>query len=418
MSKNNENKLVPRLRFPEFQNIEGWKEKQLGEIGEFIGGGTPDTSVEEYWDGEIQWFTPTEIKEKNIKRSIRTITQKGLQNSSAKLLPKGALLITTRATIGDVGIAIEECSTNQGFQSLVVNNTESNLYWYYWITHNKNELKRRSSGSTFPEIGKNEIIKITAYSPKKNEQQKIAACLSSLDEVITAESQKLEVLKEHKKGLLQHLFPQEGETVPKVRFKEFEDSGEWKEKTLGEVAEIITGSTPSTNVKDYYDGDKMLVSPADINDNRYVFEAKTTLTDLGFSKTRKIKADSVLFVCIGSTIGKVAQNKFECATNQQINSLVPFEGYSSAFIYSLLERYSRKIASLAGKQAVPLINKTTFSLVKLPFPTDIAEQQKIATCLSSLDDLIHTQSRKIEALQLHKKGLLQGLFPNLNEVTE
>lgn len=202
--------------------------------------------------------------------------------------------------------------------------------------------------------------------------------------------------------------------MPTLRFSEFKNDGEWKEKCLGDVAEIITGNTPSTIQPEYYDGEKLFVSPADIDDNRYITQTKTTLTELGFSKTRKIKSNSVLFVCIGSTIGKIAQNKFECATNQQINSLVPYDGYSSDFIYSLLEANTNKIASLAGRQAVPIINKTLFSSVTLSFPTK-PEQQKIASCLSLLDEVITAESQKLETLQHHKRGLLQNLLPQEGE---
>lgn len=202
-----EGKNVPELRFPEFQGTKGWEEKKLGEVGDFIGGGTPNTTNPEYWDGEILWYTPTEIKNGHLKSSSRKITEQGLKNSSAKLLPKGAILITTRATIGDVAISEKECTTNQGFQSLAVKDSEVNSFWFYWITQHKEELIKRASGSTFKEIGKNEIINITAYSTKKQEQQKIADCLSSLDELIEATSQKVEILKEHKKGLMQQLFP-------------------------------------------------------------------------------------------------------------------------------------------------------------------------------------------------------------------
>lgn len=208
-----EGETIPQLRFPEFQNDGEWEEVILGEVGTFIGGGTPDTSKMDYWNGNIQWFTPSEIKGKYNKKSIRTISENGLQNSSAKLLPKGALLITTRATIGEIAIAIEQCTTNQGFQSLVVNDSEINMFWYYWIIQNKNILMRKSSGSTFPEIGKNEISKIKAFKPKKFEQQKIADCLSSLDELIAAISNKIEALKQHKKGLMQGLFPKNIEGI-------------------------------------------------------------------------------------------------------------------------------------------------------------------------------------------------------------
>lgn len=200
-------KNVPDLRFPEFQGTSVWEEKKLGKIGNFIGGGTPNTTNPEYWDGEILWYTPTEIKNGYLKSSNRKITKQGLKNSSAKLLPKGAILITTRATIGDVAISKKECTTNQGFQSLVVNDSEINLFWFYWIIQHKEELIKKASGSTFKEIGKNEIINIIAYSAKKQEQQKIADCLSSIDELIEATTRKIEVLKEHKKGLMQQLFP-------------------------------------------------------------------------------------------------------------------------------------------------------------------------------------------------------------------
>jgi len=205
----------------------------------------------------------------------------------------------------------------------------------------------------------------------------------------------------------------ENKLIPELRFPEFENDGEWVEKTLGSIAEIVTGSTPSTSEPLYYNGTKLFVSPADINDNRYVSQTKTTLSDIGFSKTRKIKANSVLFVCIGSTIGKVAQNKFECATNQQLNSLIPYNEDSSDFLYSILDFNSTKIASIAGNHAVPLINKTSFSANKLSFPPTTIEQQKIASCLSSLDSIITAQAEKIEQLKLHKKGLMQGLFPEI-----
>lgn len=198
---------VPKLRFKEFEKDGEWVEKKLGQIGDFIGGGTPDTSIQEYWEGEILWYTPTEVKNNKLRSSIRKITEQGLKNSSAKLLPKGTILITSRATIGDVAITEKECTTNQGFQSLIVNNSEVNTFWFYWILQNKKELIKRASGSTFQEIRKNEITNIPTLSPQKAEQQKIASCLSALDELITEQAKKIEQLKQHKKGLMQRLFP-------------------------------------------------------------------------------------------------------------------------------------------------------------------------------------------------------------------
>ena len=194
-----------------FKNEEGkefpaWEEKRLGEIGDFIGGGTPDTQNSEYWNGDILWFTPTEVKEGILTTSKRKITEQGLRNSSAKLLPAGALLITTRATIGDIGIAKFPCTTNQGFQSLVVNKNQVNIFWYFWFLCNKNELIRLCSGSTFPEIGKNKIIQIAASVPTQPEQQKIAAFLTTIDRQINLASQQLNRMQTFKKGLLQQMF--------------------------------------------------------------------------------------------------------------------------------------------------------------------------------------------------------------------
>ncbi|MEI7812194.1 MAG: restriction endonuclease subunit S [Ignavibacteria bacterium] len=410
MSKNNESKFVPKYRFSEFADSGEWEEKQLGEIGEFIGGGTPDTSVQEYWNGEIQWFTPTEIKEKNIKRSLRTITQKGLQNSSAKLLPNGTLLITTRATIGDVGIAIEECTTNQGFQSLVVNDTENNLFWYYWITQHKNELKRKSSGSTFPEIGKNEIIKIKAFSPNKDEQKKIADCLSSLDDVITAESQKLQVLKEHKKGLLQNIFPQEGETVPKLRFKEFEDSGEWEKKKLWEVATFVNEKTPLENlsINTYISTENILPDYAGV-----IISSKLPV----FGNFTKYRKGDLLISNIRPYLKKVwfADKNGACSNDVIViraNVIV-----SDIFLSGLLKNDAFIGYIMKGAEGVkmPRGDKDSIKEFVILFPKNKSEQQKIADCLLSLDEIITAQSQRVEALKLHKKGLLQGLFPNIDE---
>ncbi|MCF7727955.1 restriction endonuclease subunit S [Sulfitobacter sp. M220] len=122
-----------------------WEKKRLADIATIVGGGTPESDVPEYWGGNIVWFTPSEIKSKFISDSQRHITQLGLKRSSAKLLPAGALILSTRATVGEVGIATRECTTNQGFQSLVVQSPHYNQFWYYWIKKYKHEFLRRAA---------------------------------------------------------------------------------------------------------------------------------------------------------------------------------------------------------------------------------------------------------------------------------
>jgi len=174
------------LRFNDDQGhpFPDWQVKRLGEVVEIVGGGTPSSDVPAYWDGEIQWFTPTEIKQKYLSKSHRTISRDGLKHSSAKILPKGTVLLSTRATIGDAGIALGECCTNQGFQNLVANGGIDNEFLYYSILTLKKEFLRRASGSTFQEIGKSELEKLTIPLPTFPEQQKIANLLCTLDRQI------------------------------------------------------------------------------------------------------------------------------------------------------------------------------------------------------------------------------------------
>lgn len=193
---------------------------------------------------------------------------------------------------------------------------------------------------------------------------------------------------------------------PELRFPEIE--GVWNRKSLGEIGEIITGSTPPTLQNEYYSGDYLFVSPYDINESRWLNQTKTTLTELGFSKGRKIEAGSTLFVCIGSTIGKVVQIKNECITNQQINSLISI-GNNKDFIYTLLEYHSSKIKKLAAEQAVPIINKTTFSKYILFIPS-LPEQYKIASFFTAMDEKLTLLRKKKNLLEKYKKGVMQKIF--------
>ena len=188
------------------ENTANWGTSSLGEVCEIVGGGTPDTSIEEYWGGDILWYTPTEIKsEKYVKSSNRKITALGLKNSSAKLLPVNTILITSRATIGDMAILKEPATTNQGFQSLIVNSANSVEYIYYLQDIIKKELFRLASGSTFLEVNKSSMQTIEIPLPSLEEQAKIADYLSALDDKITNTQQSLEQIKSYKLAMLQKM---------------------------------------------------------------------------------------------------------------------------------------------------------------------------------------------------------------------
>jgi type I restriction enzyme S subunit len=185
-----------------------WEIREFSEITKIINGGTPKTSVSEYWDGTIKWCTPTDItrcKSKYILDTEKKITQLGLDNSAATLLPKGALLFCSRATIGEVRIAADLICTNQGFKSLVANSDVSNEWLYYWLINNKNIFLEKAIGSTFLEISKKDIMSIQIRVPELEEQTAIASILSDMDAEIEALEQKLNKYKAIKQSMMQEL---------------------------------------------------------------------------------------------------------------------------------------------------------------------------------------------------------------------
>ena len=442
-------KLIPELRFPEFLENDEWIGTTLSEISPSIFDGTHQTP--KYTDEGIPFFSVENIVSGSKNKFI---SREDYIEATKKNKPeKGDVLVTRIGSIGISKVVDWDYEFSIYVTLAVIKKSDQfipqYLASYIQSSRFQKEILRRSLLKAAPQkINMNELRECEVLLPpdeEKKEQQKIASCLSSLDELIAAHNDKLAALKDHKKGLLQNLFPQSGtglkrsedgqddalkskdqnildilpskkscsDKLPRLRFPEFEGDGEWVKKELSEVSKIITGSTPNTKVPECYDGDIMFVSPADISNNKYVESSGKTLSVEGFEKTRKIKANSVMFVCIGSTIGKVAMNKYDCATNQQINSLIPNNENSGDFLYSNLELNAFKISGIAGNQAVPIINKTLFSSVKLKFPPTKKEQQKIASCLSAVDELITAQQEKTEQLQQHKKGLMQGLFPNI-----
>ena len=193
---------------------DGWVETTLGKIAEVVGGGTPSTTVPEYWDGVIIWLTPTEVVAKDGKRigdSIRKLTDVGLRNSGAQLLPANSVILTSRASVGFA--AISECplATNQGFQSLVPNSSSNAEFLMFWIQNNRAEFDSRAAGSTFKEISKTNVKSIKLLLPPPVEQRRIVEIVSSMDESIQASEQTLVEAKNLRSGLLSELLSGEHE---------------------------------------------------------------------------------------------------------------------------------------------------------------------------------------------------------------
>ena len=168
---------------------DGWVETNLGEIAEVIGGGTPSTTIPEYWKGDIVWLTPTEITSQDgkvVSDSIRKITDLGFKNSGAQMLPKDSVILTSRASVGYVALAGQDLCTNQGFQSLIPRQSVLAKFLMFWIQQNRSEFESRSAGSTFKEISKSNVKSIKIELPPLSEQKRIVDLVSSVDFYIDA----------------------------------------------------------------------------------------------------------------------------------------------------------------------------------------------------------------------------------------
>ena len=399
-------KNIPSLRFPEFEGE--WEVKKLGEVCDIIGGGTPETNKEEYWNGKINWFTPTEIKSNYVSKSIRTISKLGLQKSSAKILPIGTILLTTRATIGEVSIALEECTTNQGFQSLVTK-SNNNIFIFNWIKENKHELISRANGSTFPEISKTEIEKIQIQIPKLPEQTKIASFLTAVDDKLQALKQKKTLLEQYKKGVMQKIFLQE------LRFKDANgnDYPDWEEKKLGEVFYSEKGKGISKN-KVAVDGNFECVLYGELytkyNEVIYNVVSKTNEIDGIKSKVGDLLIPSSTTTTGIDLANVTALNKDDVLLGGDITVLRTNNEINNVFYAYYLSNYKKEeIASYAQGSTIVHLYYSHIKDMEIHL-LSLSEQTKIANFLSAIDDKINHCQAQIEKMEVWKKGLLQQMF--------
>ena len=274
-----------------------------------------------------------------------------------------------------------------------------------------------AQGSTRYNISKVSFKNLKLPIPIPNEQKKIASFLSSLDEVITAQSQKLELLKEHKKGLMQNLFPQEGEKVPKYRFKEFVNDGEWAEKKLSDVSTIGRGKSKHRprDAEHLYGGKYPFVQTGDIRKaDLYLTKFSQTYSEDGL-KQSKLWDENTLCITIAANIAETSILKIKACFPDSIIGLKTEENKTNIlFVKYSFDVFKERIQNLSQGVAQDNLNQEKLSKIEFAFPL-LNEQQKIASCLSSLDEIITAQTEKIEQLKLHKKGLMQGLFPKINE---
>ena len=390
------NGLEPSLRFTGF--YENWHEKYIKDVADVIGGGTPDTTKLEYWNGNIQWFTPTEIgHNKYVNKSKRTITEKGLKNSSAKLLPPKTILLTSRATIGECSIIEKECATNQGFQSLVPNSLINNEFCYYLINTKKKELLRKASGSTFLEISNSEIKQIKCKFPSLLEQQKIADFLFLVDRRIEKQRQLVESLKKYKRGLFLKLYNDSDKSI--ISFK-----------NIYEMAS--EGGTPSTSDSENYENGKIPFIKIDDLNQHYLNFAKYFITEKRIKKSSAwIVPENSIIYSNGATIGACSINKIPVTTKQGILGIVPKSNFSVEFLYFFFTSsiFKQKIRAITTKGTMDCAYLKDINGIKISIPDFIA-QQKIAKIMVDFENLIERTELSFIYLQNIKKALLQQMF--------
>lgn len=417
MSEPSKKALVPVLRFPEFRDAGEWEEKRLEDVAPFQRG--------------------FDLPSDQIKSgTIPVVYSNGIQNFHNIGMAKGPGLVTGRSgTIGKIHF-IEDGDYWPHNTSLWVTSFKGNFPKFIYFLYKSIGMNRFASGSGVPTLNRNYVHAFHAYiPPSAEEQQKIADCLSSIGELVIAETQKLEALKAHKKGLMQQLFPAEGETVPKLRFPEFRDAGEWDNEPLENLYSFKVTNSYSRDQLNYENGSVKNIHYGDIHTKfSTLFNIENELVPFINSSESLEKIKTECYCVEGDMIFADASEDLEDVgksieiihlNNEKLLSglhtllarqkdkklIIGFGGYlfKSNRIRMQIKKESQG-AKVLGISAGRLSN------IEVAFPSNKKEQQKIADCLSSIDELITAQTQKLGALKAHKKGLMQQLFPTADEI--
>ncbi|WP_083578253.1 restriction endonuclease subunit S [Tangfeifania diversioriginum] len=402
MSK--ENKIIPELRFPEFVKDVEWVKKKLGDIGEPLmckrifkeqTTSNPENGIPFYKIGtfgkQADSYIPVDLYNE--------------YKNKYNFPNNGDILISASGTIGRLVI----------YDGTPAYYQDSNIVW---LGHNEEQVSngflfycylminwQTSDGGVIKRLYNSDLKNIKIIFPEnKSEQQRIASCLSSLDELIAAHNDKLQALKYHKKGLMQNLFPQEGQKVPNYRFPEFENYGEWVEFELGKIAENLDSRRVPITSNKREKGDVPYYGASGIIDyvKDYIFDEELLL----------ISEDGA------NLIARVYPIAFSISGKTWVNNHAHVLKFKNWYTQVLVEKYlnSKNIEDFLTGMAQPKLNRGKLDIIPIQLPKKPEEQQKIASCLSALDELITAQAEKIEQLQQHKKGLMQGLFPKMSEL--
>ena len=409
-------KKVPKRRFKGFLNAGDWEQRKLGECIDSFEYGLNAAAME--YDGKHKYIRITDIDDETHAFIQDNLTSPAVDfNGSTS---------NYRLKMGDIVFARTGASVGKTY---LYNPNDGDLYYAGFLIRGKvkeecdagfiyqNTLTKEydsfiritSQRSGQPGVNSKEYATFRLNIPCKDEQEKISKVLNSLDELFTLHQRKLEKLQATKKALLYELFPIENSRKPKRRFKGF--TGDWEQRKLGEIADIIGGGTPSTSFADYWDGNIDWYSPVEICSNRYVSDSIRKITKLGLEKssTKILPVGTVLFTSRAG-IGNTAILRKEGCTNQGFQSIIPRKNLlDTYFLYTLTPRLKRYGELMGAGSTFVEVSGRQMEKMPLNIPS-LEEQKKVGKLFEILDDSITLHQRKLEKLKNLKAAYLNEMF--------
>ena len=361
-------------------------------MAEIVGGGTPDSSNADYWDGDIDWYTPSEIGEsRSVQTSAKKITREGLDHSSARLLPAGSILFTSRASIGLMAFISRPSATNQGFQSLVPSNNVDSNFLYALGPYISRYAKKHAAGSTFIEISGSSLAKAPLRIPSLAEQCRIGTFFSKLDSLIAAAERQEDLLKQKKQAYLQLMFPQGGENEPRLRFAGF--SGEWEQRRFGEIFQYERPDAYLAGDDEIEDEGAIPVLTA----NKAFILGYTNSFQGIYQKGRCIIFDDF------TLDSKRVEHPFKVRSSA-IKILTVRENMDFDFAFELLR--TSKFPLLGHARHYITVVQPQAALI----PHSLQEQQHIGRFFRNFDSLIAAAEKRAASLRALKSAYLQRMF--------
>ena len=404
--------LVPKLRFPEFRGAAGWEQKNGNRLFDQINDRNPEPGLPVLAITQEHGAIPRHMIDYHV-----SVTEKSIE--SYKVVQVGDFIISLRSFQGGIEYSQYHGICSPAYVILRKRGEGSDAYFKHYLKTDRfiqiltKNLEGLRDGKM---VSYAQFSELLVPVPSIREQQKIAECLSSVDELIAAQARKVGALKTHKKGLMQQLFPREGETQPRLRFPEFQNAGEWEEKKLGTVCDIQRGkfSHRPRNDPKFFGGQYPFIQTGDVVKSAGgAVIASQSLNEEGLAVSKLFKPTIVL-ITIAANIGDTGLLQTEGCFTDSVVGLIPKRDVIPVFLELIMRGQKENLNKVATTGAQKNINNEILREVSVLLPS-VPEQQRIATCLSSLDALITAETQKHESLKTHKKGLMQQLFPSPEE---